>query len=336
MQAVRVRDIIGVMRISEAAFEGCLIGHALGDALGAPVEFATDAQIIERFGPGGVREPEPWGGHPAGTYTDDTQMMLATAAALLDVGELWAREQSADPAQLAWDRYLAWRARQDEPGYRRSPGLTCLNALAAGRPGGTFEPINDSKGAGGIMRVSPVGLVFEPGTAFEIAVDLAALTHGHPTGYLAAGVFADVVSRVTRGTAMRVAIAEAREELVGWDDDAEETLSALDQAVELFVSDVHPAQAARVLGEGWVAEEALGIALHCALSYPRDWSEGTLAAVNITGDSDTTGCLTGALLGASLGREAIPGAWIAQLEDSDEIVETSAALWRMVEIPHAL
>lgn len=298
--------------------------------MGAPVEFLARSEIIRQFGPDGIRGPEPWDGRPAGSYTDDTQMMLATAGALIQAADMWAREQSVDLTELAWERYTHWCGLQDDPHYDRRPGATCLKSLRAGTPGDTFDPINDSKGSGGIMRVSPVGLMFESERAFEVGVDLAALTHGHPSGYLAAGAFADIVSRVVRGAPLLSAIADAREQLLGWEEEAAETLAALDLAVELFISDVHPVEATSLIGQGWVAEEALGIAVHCALSYPEDWVEGTLAAINITGDSDTTGCLTGALLGASLGREAIPQAWVGSLEGSKGIERAARDLWEIV------
>lgn len=320
--------MMGDMGIELATFEGCLLGHALGDALGAPVEFVDLAGIVERYGPHGLRTLEPWDGRPAGSYTDDTQLMLATARALLDAAELWEREQSADPAQLAWAHYTAWCETQNDSFHARRPGQTCLDSIRSGHPGDTFDPINDRKGAGGIMRVAPVGLLLEPDRAFEVAVDLAALTHGHPSGYLAAGVYADIVARIVRGAGTAQAVAGAREQLLGWEDDAVETLDALDLAVELFMSDAHPGEAIALIGEGWVAEEALGIAVYCALSYPEDWTEGVLAAVNITGDSDTTGCLTGALLGTALGQHAIPGAWLDRLEGSGELVGAARALWQ--------
>lgn len=318
------------MKMRQTAFEGCLLGHALGDALGAPAEFLTRSEIIKRFGPDGIRTLEPWDGHIRGSYTDDTQMMRATAEAVIEAMTAWGRDAPADLCELTWGRYKEWRTLQDDPRYERRPGKTCLTALRGGVPGDTYDALNDSKGSGGIMRVSPVGLAFEPERAFEVAIDLAALTHGHPSGYLAAGTFADIVSRVVRGEPLPDAVADAREQLVGWDEEAQETLDALDLAVELYISDVHPVEAVARIGQGWVAEEALGIAVHCALSYPEDWMEGTLAAVNITGDSDTTGCLVGALLGASLGRDAIPRAWIALLERQREIEALARTLWELL------
>lgn len=317
------------MARSRSNFRGAILGHALGDALGAPVEFKTRSEILRLYGPDGIRGPEPWGQFAAGSFTDDTQMMMATARGLLDFSARWALDPSAEVSAPVWSRYLEWLDTQDHPGQSRFPGDTCLASLRAGVPGDTFDPINDRKGSGGIMRVTPAGLLFEPERAFETAIELAALTHGHESGYLAAGAYADLISRVVSGDRLDLASAAVRELLLGWEDEASEVLDAYDHARELYMSDVHPIEGNGLLGEGWVAEEALAIALYCSLSYPADWVEGTLAAVNITGDSDTTGCLTGALLGAALGEDALPAEWLDVLEDAEELTLLADRLWHV-------
>jgi len=310
-------------------FEGCMVGHAIGDALGAPVEFMSRKQILAAHGVDGVHDMVAWStprhAFLRGSYTDDTQMAIATALGVLEALEISRAGGLEDIPGTVQARYLSWLEAQTDPRQERYPGATCIGALSSGQAGCVDDPINDRKGSGGIMRVSPIGLVERPERAFETAAEVAALTHGHPTGFLSAGVFADVVSRVVRGSGVFDAVAETREFLVSFDD-YDETLAAVDQAVELYVSDVHPVEAVQLIGEGWVAEEALGIALLCALSYPNDWPRATLAAVNITGDSDTTGALTGALAGAALGIDEIPAGWVDDVEDSAMLLDLSARL----------
>jgi ADP-ribosylglycohydrolase len=297
-------------------FRGAVLGHAIGDAMGAPVEFLSAREIRLRYGQLGVDDFQPWEGHPKGAWTDDTQLMRATAVGLLRAFNCEAQEtRHCDPAEFVYARYLEWRTTQEFESERRGPGTTCLEALASGEMGTSDDPINDSKGAGGIMRVTPVGLAYLPDGAFELGIELAALTHGHPTGWLAAGFFAAVLSRVVRGRDLLSAIRETRELLIAYDD-FDETLEAADLAIELFIADETIDEGIERLGQGWIAEEALGIALFCALNFPTDFAEGLLAAVNHDGDSDTTGCLTGALLGAAMGVEAIPGSWVSRVEDS--------------------
>ena len=314
-----------------ARYRGVIVGGAVGDALGAPVEFASRSSILTRYGPEGVTGFLPWINGcgvrlPRGSYTDDTQLTLATAVGLLRGLQGYRSSGVTDFAGAARERYVEWLALQDVPSQERFPGSTCLSALRSGQTGSVDVPINDRKGSGGIMRVAPVGLAFEPGAAFENAMEIAALTHGHPSGYLAAGVFADLVAGVVRGVNLKAAVSDSRELLLCYDE-YDETLEMLDLAVELFVADADLDEAYELLGEGWMAEEALGIAVYSALSFPEDFAEGVLSAVNITGDSDTTGSLTGALLGASLGYDSIPGDWAREVEDARLLLEIADDLF---------
>lgn len=307
------------MPTSASLFRGCILGGAIGDALGAPVESLSAAEIRLRFGQLGVDDLEAWDGRPKGSWTDDTQLAIATAEGeLVALACERATKRVCDPTVAVWERYLAWHATQDDAAHRRGPGRTCLAALESGEMGTVDDPVNDSKGSGGIMRVAPAGLAYLPERAFEQAVEFASTTHGHPSGYLAAGFFADVVARVVRGQRLPQALRDTRELLLGWDG-YEETLDAVDLAVELFIADETIDDGIERIGGGWTAEEALGIALFCALNFPEDFAEGTLAAVNHGGDSDTTGSLAGALLGASLGVESIPGSWVRRVERREEL-----------------
>ena len=153
------------MTTRENKIRGCLIGGAVGDALGADVEFLSIEEIRAAFGAAGVTD---YTSEPA-AFTDDTQMTLFTAEGLLSEG---------DPLLNIHQAYLRWRLTQQsginhyptskiegcgllglpEMHRRRAPGHTCLSALdTAYRPG---QPaVNTSKGCGGIMRVAPIGLV---------------------------------------------------------------------------------------------------------------------------------------------------------------------------------
>jgi ADP-ribosylglycohydrolase len=309
---------------------GAIMGHAIGDALGAPVEFLTRPEILATRGREGLTGFEPWdaGGTrlPAGSYTDDTQMMIATAVGLLRGLQRARRTGYDDTVALVHDRYIEWLGMQDIPTQSRRPGATCLSALRGGTVGTVDDPLNESKGSGGIMRITPVGLALGPERAFELGCEIAALTHGHPSGYLAAGFLSEVLARLVRGQALAPAVAETRQLLLGWDD-YDEVLEKVDLAVELFIADADLDDGLALLGEGWVADEALGIALFSALNFPDDFDAGVLASVNITGDSDTTGCVTGALLGALLGLRAIPGEWVDGVEDAALLLDVADAIF---------
>jgi len=319
-------------------FAGCLLGGAAGDALGAAVEFHSRDQIVRTFGASGIRDFAPAYGR-RGAVTDDTQMTLFTAEGLIRAALRPAGEAPDDTAAAAVYRaYLRWLATQGEaplggPGApndgwllglpalhaRRAPGRSCVSALRSGRMGTRAAPINDSKGCGGLMRAAPAGLISagDPERAFRLGSETAAITHGHPTGYLSAGAFAVIIDRLIAGETLAAAVAAGRARLRG-ETGAEETLAAMDAALERAEAPPLPVEEAG-LGEGWIAEEALAIALYCALVEP-DLERAVVRAVNHSGDSDSTGAIAGNLLGAALGVAAVPARWHEALELRDEIL----------------
>lgn len=330
-------------------FTGCLLGGGIGDALGAPTEFMQLEEILEEYGLDGVTDYVEF---PAGQgkITDDTQMLPFTADGLLRSIQIAnIRKIGGANFQIWQQSYLRWLYTQDKglsdealkgvnlDGWlikekklfsTRAPGLTCLGALRSGKAGTMKNPINDSKGCGGIMRIAPAGLVLsDPGTAFKIGCELAAITHGHPTGYLASGAFAAIISYLNEGYKLSDAISSTIQLLKSYPNH-EETLEAINKAVKLSEKPNPSFQNIMEFGEGWIAEEALSISLYCALSYPDDFEKSVILAINHSGDTDSTGALTGNLLGLILGEEGIPSKWIKNLELSDVIKTVGEDLYK--------
>ncbi|MFD1146854.1 ADP-ribosylglycohydrolase family protein [Saccharothrix hoggarensis] len=314
--------------LPSGSFRGSLLAGAVGDALGGSIEFDRIDRIRGRFGPSGLTDYAPAYGR-IGAITDDTQMTLFTLEGLL-----LAKKRGSDPVHEVRVAYGRWLHTQGGPpvardGWlldvpalhdRRAPGTTCLTALRSGVLGTVEAPINDSKGCGAVMRAAPVALWSDDvREVFELATAVGALTHGHPSGYLSAGVLAVLVQQVLAGVPLPSAVDVARAELVTWTGH-EEQLGLLDLAVELGTGGVRPTPEVieTALGGGWVGEEALAIAVLTALAA-RDLADGLLLAVNHSGDSDSTGALCGNLLGARDGVEAIPGHWLGDLELREEI-----------------
>ena len=311
-------------------YRGCLLGGAVGDALGAGIEFLSLAAIRHRHGPHGVTGYVPAYGR-AGTVTDDTQMTLFTAVGLLRDRQLAPHERDA-PAAIwrAYRRWLStqsgspgasggWLASQEFLHHERAPGMTCLSALHAGHPGTVSRVVNDSKGCGGVMRVAPVGLA--RGDPFTLGCQAAALTHGRPSGYLAAGALALMVSELVRGRDLHEVCAAAISRLQQANG-GEQATAALTAAVRAAEVGPLSADAIGVLGEGWTAEEALAIATHCVLTAD-SFRSGVLHTVNHGGDSDSTGAICGSLLGAALGAGAIDDDLLAGLERGEVITQVA-------------
>jgi len=323
-------------------FHGCLLGGAAGDALGAPVEFLDLDEIVKAYGEGGIRDFAPAYGK-LGSITDDTQMTLFTAEGMLSA-QLASALGGQEPdffraATVSYARWLmtqeisqrglsaaansGWLLQQRKLFSRRAPGTTCLSALHSNR-GKVTRAANDSKGCGGVMRIAPVGMYFAHAlirerqqdrlipSIFRTGSDLAAITHGHPSGCLSAGVLAVIVGLVLAGSTLKEAIDAAKKELRNHESH-QETLAAIEQAEALAEARPRERSALRVMGKGFVAEEALAMGLYGALSA-RDFEEGVILAVNHSGDSDSTGSIAGNLLGAAAGVQAIPDRWLRHLE----------------------
>ena len=291
---------------------GCLLGGAIGDAMGYPVEFMRYADIARYFGGAGVRDLSA-----STLVSDDTQMTLFTAEGLLNANRL-----NKPPVKSVYRSYLRWYYTQSKikmPGAKyeggllnepklfatRAPGSTCLSSLSSGKMGTLADPINHSRGCGGVMRVAPCAVFPQP---FDLGCRVAAITHGHPGGYISAGALAELLQKLYYGQSLPDAVDDLIVELEAIEN-AESTRDALQHAVELAAEGCPCAPTIKELGEGWVGEEALAIAVYSALSFPTDYAQAVRLAVNHDGDSDSTGSICGQIMGMLLGAGAIPVAW---------------------------
>lgn len=335
---------------------GCLLGGAIGDALGAPIEFLHIEDIINRYGSSGITDFVEFSNN-VGEFTDDTQMTLFTAEGLLRAlhrevlkGIGGASSFITHKSYLRWlltqgrvvptdksdnDLKSGWLITRKELFRSRAPGNTCISSLKSGIMGTIENPFNVSKGCGGVMRMAPVGLLFfeSPETSFRIGCELAAITHGHPSGYLSAGFFASIISQLAVGMRLEDAISKSMEELTKWENH-EETLTAVESAVSLWKETKSPdgldtltlSKKIEQLGDGWVGEEALAISIFCSLLFQDDFTGGVLASVNHSGDCDSTGAITGNILGLIHGKKSIPQKWIDNLRYSEIVSEVAEDL----------
>jgi ADP-ribosylglycohydrolase len=337
-------------------FFGTFLGGAIGDALGAPVEFKTIRQIIETYGSAGVEGPESYL-EDVLEFTDDTQMTLFSAEGILRaICRFKDRGIFGGYTASIWESYLRWLWTQgyeyDHDNYqtsdkhvftgyllekkglyrKRSPGQTCIRTLLNAKMGTLEKPVNQSKGCGGVMRVAPLGLVSwaeNPEAAFRLGAEAAAMTHGHPSGYLSAGFLSCLMSVLkNQALSLEKAIQVAKEPLVTYKG-FEETLAAVEKAEDLARIRKEEAtwQDVEGLGAGWVGEEALSIALFCSLVHEQDFVNGVLLAVNHSGDSDSTASIAGNILGWINGMEGIPSAWLEKLKGRKVVEQVARDLY---------
>ena len=333
------------------AIQGCLIGGAIGDALGFPVEFYEDCDIFKEYGEGGITELQLYGGIVH--ISDDTQMTLFTADGLISAAKRFENPTADEYVQCIYESYMNWLYTQDntvildekiarsdllkykELHQQRGPGRTCLTALESGKCGTFTYKLNNSKGCGGIMRVAPIALYLAQIKEFEVkdvalvAARAAAITHSHALGYIPAAYLAAFLCYVLQGDPFSQACLKTDNvinELFPNSVDAKKCLELVQLARDLACPDDEEEEqddleAIRELGQGWVAEETLAIAMYCAFKYSEDFEKGVIAAANHSGDSDSTAAVTGSILGTYWGLRRLPQKMVEPIELKEAILE---------------
>jgi len=307
-------------------YEGCIVGLAIGDALGMPTEFMSLARIRERFGPDGVTGFEA-GTWPAGHFTDDTQMTLALAEGILTAGPDAPVDAIMDEVAR---EFVAWK--EGPVGGHRAPGGTCQRGCAQLAAGVPCRASGDawSKGCGTAMRAAPLGLAW-PGEyerIREVGVAQSLATHGHScalAGSVAVGALVSMALEGERAERMLDRVIDLTADI------SDEFVAHMERVPRALESD--PAEAWALLGEAWVAEEAVAGALYCFLRTPGDYRATVLCGANTSGDSDSLACIAGAISGAYNGIDAIPQDWQDRVERADELRDVARRLWEAANRP---
>jgi ADP-ribosylglycohydrolase len=319
-------------------FAGCLLGLAIGDALGHPTEFLSMQQIHERFGERGVNDFEPAGHHPVGTVTDDTQMTICVARALVRGG---LEDLDLTMPVLA-EEFVAWSR---SPLNDRAPGKTCMIAceqLANGTPW-RKAGVAESKGCGAAMRAAPLGLVFydDDERLLRWSAAQAVLTHRHPTAIASSVAAAAPIAQVMRTGSLDGAIELTVELLRRLDRDLlvevgcpadladpigpREMIAALEASRDRIGDDAE--DVCTLLGGGWVGEEAVAAAMWCAKKARGDFRTAVLRGANSSGDSDSIACIAGSFVGAMVGMGGISRPWVRRVEGQALLRQLADALW---------
>ncbi|GGS29348.1 ADP-ribosylglycohydrolase family protein [Streptomyces griseoviridis] len=317
---------------------GALLGGALGDALGAPVDGMALDRIREAHGPDGLGDLAPAYGR-RGAVTHLTQLTLFSVDGLIRAQVRRDTGAWHPPTDLhrAYRRWLAtqhdwgpderrkddgWLAREEWLYARRDPPRSLLLGFGDTTMGTPDAPKNPGeRGPEAAARSAPFGLLvgWEPQLVVQLAVECAAQTQGHPAGVLAAGAYAVVVHGLTRGESLDGAVQRALALLAvrpGHQPVSEALRRALGAVRQGLPT---PARVAGLSGDG-AAEDLVAAAVYCAL-VGEDVRQGLRLAVNQDGASAATGALTGGLLGALHGETALPPAWVTELEGRPTILE---------------
>jgi len=300
---------------------GGIEGALVGDALGVPVEFsgrdARDADPVAEMRAGGT-----WG-QPAGTWSDDGALLLCAVEGLTKdyspeyLGQLFVR----------WMKDRHWTAR-DEVFDIGGATLTALGRIDAGvaiaAAGVTGE---DENGNGSLMRILPVALRFAPrvpdAELTRRAMEVSRITHAHPRSQLACAFYCLTAAALLRQRTPEEAYAHAREAIQPCLGKFPSERSAFDRILSGKISRLARSD---IKSSGYVID-TLEAALWCLLRHA-SFQGAVLAAVNLGGDTDTTGCITGGLAGVAHGRAAIPRIWLETLPRREELNDLVAAFVR--------
>lgn len=297
---------------------GYLFGSACGDALGRPVEHFSLEEIKARYGEKGILEIPP-----DSPWTDDTQVMLVLARALLRGAELEPEEFMS----ILSEEFVKWL---DEPDL--GAGETCKGAAFRLREGFHWREsgIKESKKCGSLMRSGILGFIYrnDPEKLLEIASLSGKISHCHPTANAACIAGAYAVKLALDGVRPEEMFSPLLKVTAGI---SAEFTEAFEEAYELAQGDLGDEEALRKIGQGWDAEETFALSCFCMLRYPDDYKKTVRAAVNITGDSDSVGAVAGGIMGARLGLEALPENWIKALRGKETLEDMVGPLLEKYE-----
>jgi len=206
--------------------------------------------------------------------------------------------------------------------HARAPGMTCLAALRQGGRGTVEHPINDSKGCGGVMRTAPLGFLsatVSDAEVFRLGAAAAALTHGHPDGYLPAGAMTVLVRDSLDAVPWDASISKVLQIVRSWPG-SNGTAEAIEAAREAAASGPPSRHRVDTLGQGWVGEEALAVGLYAAMAAS-SFAECIELAANHDGDSDSTASIAGQLWGARHGLAGIPDEVMSRLDVFEPLLD---------------
>jgi ADP-ribosylglycohydrolase len=305
----------------KAQVHGGILGAVVGDALGLPFEGATREWLAgEQVN--GMTGDGPHG-RPAGTWSDDSSLLLCVASSLCS----GYRPDHIASNFLSWWREGLWTPSGMPFGYG-STIAAAIQRMLAGVP--ALEAGLDGEGANGngsLMRTLPVALYFskQRRRMLNAAHEVSALTHAHPRSQMCCGIYCLVASYLLEGAQKREAV-EAAVRYAGahyrgepWEAERPH----LEAILTLGLVDLDRYQ---VRSGGYVVE-TLEAALW-SLLRGRSYRNTLLIAVNLGGDTDTVGCVTGGLAGTHYGTDNLPAEWVEKLARLDDIEHLCERFYR--------
>jgi len=305
---------------------GGILGLCVGDALGLPVEGEPRENLKKKP----ITDMEGYGAHnmPPGTWSDDSSLALCLAEVLasgrLELSEVarrfvsWLDEGYWTPYGNAFDvGRTTWQAIK-----RLRAGVEPRDA------GGKGEFDN---GNGSLMRILPLAFYLESRPReeqFTITHDVSCLTHAHPRSQIACGIYIQLALSLLKGEEPKTAYEDAKDICERYYENSD-FAHELPHFKRILKGDIAQLREDEIRSSGYVVD-TLEASLWCLLRQD-SYKDAVLAAVNLGGDTDTTGAVAGGLAGIRYGRESIPEDWVAQLARVDEIVALCERLYEAMD-----
>lgn len=292
-----------------------VLGAAYGDALGFRTE-ALDRQLIqELFGQQGIQELDPDGAY----YSDDTQLSLAVARALVQMESLTVEHFM----QQLGREFVAWL---HDPTSRHM-GTGCITGIRRFESGVSWREagLPDSAGCGSAMRVAPLGLLLSEHTQLlmEFAAASSQITHGAQSAITATKLAAYAVAAGLHGRSPRAILADG---LALTEQESPEVFAKLVVVDQALQSGRPESETFDALGAGWTGAEAIALSLYACALRPDSYVDTVRVAANHWGDSDTIASIAGGIQAARLGLGALPPHWLERIETPRLLLSTAEAL----------
>ncbi len=303
---------------------GGLVGVCVGDALGVPVEFVSRDKL--RLNP--IKDMVGYGTHnqPPGTWSDDSSLTLCLAESLC---------KGFDIHDIA-NKFIKWLYEGYWTPYGETFDIGNTTYIAISRLKSGVNPLDAgpkdefSNGNGSLMRILPLSFYLEKmkkEEQFEITHKVSRITHGHLRSQMACGIYIQIAINLLKEDPPEIAYKKAKEISLDYYS-REPYVYELKHFDRILKSDIRKLSINSIKSTGYVID-TLEASLWNFLNS-KTFKDAVLTAVNLGGDTDTIGAVTGGLAGIYYGYSAIPKDWVKKIAKVDEIIELSERLFKTI------
>jgi ADP-ribosyl-[dinitrogen reductase] hydrolase len=299
--------------------ESCFLGLAVGDALGVPVEFSSRGSL--KLNPVTTMMGHGCWNQPRGTWSDDSSLAFCLAEGLAVDGYNLDR---------IGERFVKWMKNGYWGAHHKVFDVGGTTRMALQRISDGENPLHsgefdeDSNGNGSLMRITPASIYFSKESDDELMErmrEVSGITHRHFRSVFSCFVFSKFISSLLQGIEKREAYLQSMEEINRYIQTKDFNPDEIKLFKRLLSGGLTDEGEDRIRSSGYVLH-TLEASIWCFL-HTNDYREAVLKAVNLGEDTDTTGCVTGAIAGLYYGKESIPQDWIEALARKEDIIQLS-------------